>query len=476
MNLSRFLLPLIYCLLCQSFPSKAFSAGTDSLIYGELLDSSLKVTPIKKDKKFKKLGLVKWELQNGVQVFLKPNSSTGDGIVCTGISPGGHSLYPDSLFRNGDIAAFLIRKSGVGQYSLPELEKLLGNRNVQVIPYIGELFEGFQASSSRQEFRTMLELIYLYFEAPRADRAHFESFIRGQTKNFSDMQDSPFYQFTSIKNKIKYDGHPRQATATPESISTIQLPVAYKIFRDRFSDANDFTFIIVGNFELAAIKDELSAFLGNLSTKAGKEKWENVGAGLKPGFTDTTIYIQQVPQSLVEIVYHGSFNYSFAEAYLFNTLLESFEAQLTNLLKEEKGTTFNLAVKGNFERIPSPAYAIEISLACRPTQTEELTELIENLIKRFQTSQFNEKAIEAIKGIQLENRKRNTERNAYWIEQLSDVVKHEDAIKSIRLRQYSKAQQSLTASSLKKAAIRYFSKENYLRIVLKPTWMKYRDQ
>jgi zinc protease len=48
------------------------------------------------------------------------------------------------------------------------------------------------------------------------------------------------------------------------------------IFKERFSNAGDFTYIMVGNFVESEIIALLEKFVGGLPSHKGKEKWKTL--------------------------------------------------------------------------------------------------------------------------------------------------------------------------------------------------------
>jgi zinc protease len=67
------------------------------------------------------VGLTEWRLANGVRVVLKPTDFQDDEIIMMGMSPGGSSLVPDSLYTQAQLATSVVGMGGLGQLSLFDL-------------------------------------------------------------------------------------------------------------------------------------------------------------------------------------------------------------------------------------------------------------------------------------------------------------------------------------------------------------------
>ena len=65
--------------------------------------------------------------------------------------------------------------------------------------------------------------------------------------------------------------HRRRQPLTKEVVREIDLDTAMRVYRDRFADASDFTFVLVGSFEPAALRPLAEAYLGGLPSTGRKE-------------------------------------------------------------------------------------------------------------------------------------------------------------------------------------------------------------
>ena len=54
---------------------------------------------------------------------------------------------------------------------------MLSDKVFSLSPYIGQLQEGFNGSSSVKDVETMLQMLYLYFTEPRFDETARNNFV-----------------------------------------------------------------------------------------------------------------------------------------------------------------------------------------------------------------------------------------------------------------------------------------------------------
>ncbi len=91
-------------------------------------------------------------------------------------SNGGTSLVNDDMYISASNAANIVNYSGLADFDITELQKILTGKQVSVNPYISELTEGFSGYASPDDLEEMFQLVYLYFTNPRKSEESFVSF------------------------------------------------------------------------------------------------------------------------------------------------------------------------------------------------------------------------------------------------------------------------------------------------------------
>ena len=113
-----------------------------------------------------------------MQVILKKTDFKDDQILMSATSSGGYSLFAQENPINSRLMGSLITLGGVGNFSSTDLPKVLAGKTASARPSVSLITQGFSGSSSIKDFETMLQLVYLYFTAPRKDQDAFQSFIQ----------------------------------------------------------------------------------------------------------------------------------------------------------------------------------------------------------------------------------------------------------------------------------------------------------
>jgi zinc protease len=116
---------------------------------------------------------------------------------------------PDSLFLTARIATDAVEAGGLGQFGAVELQKKLAGVAAGVESYIDTYQEGLSGGASPEDLRTVLELVYLRFTAPRADSAAFQAFRTNVHAALVNRGASPGAAFQDTLGATLAQHHPR---------------------------------------------------------------------------------------------------------------------------------------------------------------------------------------------------------------------------------------------------------------------------
>lgn len=450
----------------DTIAGKKITPYVDFLPSVPLVERIPKAVPIVSENRIDTLNVTLWELENGVRVFLKPTDFKNDEILFSAHSPGGHSLAPDSDYVSAMTAASLIKESGVSVFNLIELEKLLADKIVRVSPWIGSLQEGFHGSASPQDMETMFQLIYLYFTASREDSAAYlayKSRMEGFLENRSARPETA-YRDTIQVTMAQY--HPRERPWSIELLAELDLETSFAFYQDRFSDASDFTFFFVGNFELEEIKTWVQTYLGSLPSIHRQETGNDVGIEPPVGVIEKSVMKGIEPKSLSQIIFTGSFEWDRQNRYDLSSMAHILRIKLREVMREDLSGTYFVSVREATSHFPDEEYQISVSFGCDPGRVKELTEVVFSQIDSLKSVGTTEKYIEKVKEIQRREREVNLKENRFWLSSLRFHDYHGEDMANILT--FDEFVNNLTLEAIQLAAQRYLNTRNYVQVSLYP--------
>ena len=412
------------------------------------------------------LDVTRWKLSNGVTVLLKPTDFKNDEVVLSGESWGGHSLAADEAFVSASLAPAVVAQMGAGNFSDIELDKALAGKVASARASIDELSEGISASASPADLETMFQLVHLRFTGARRDEETFASYVTRTRGWLENQEASPEYWFGRAFSRAASQNHPRREPLTKERLAQLDLDAALAFYRERFADASDFLFTIVGNFELESIEPLVARWLGGLPATNRDETWRDVGVEPPPGVVEVEVRRGIEAKSRVQIMLHGPAEWSPERDHLLRSLGEVMRIRLREVLREDLGGVYGVSVYGDVRRYPRERYVVQVSFSCDPQRVDELVGTVFAEIDELKAEGPKPETVEKVRAGQLRERETSLERNGFWVSTLQYHATNELPLTEI-LR-YPELVATVDVEAIHDAARRYLDTTRYVKGVLYP--------
>ena len=445
--------------------SEKITSYEDKVASKPLIETAPTPSPVVSTKTFADLGFIEWKLKNGVKVYLKPTDFKNDEIVFSAFSPGGSSLVKDKNFLSAQNATALVRESGLDGFNRTELDKYLSGKIVSVSPYIGFYYEGLNGSASPKDEETLFQLIYSYFTEPRIDSTGFLSFKSKMNSYLENKSNSPQSAFNDTLQVTLSDYHFRSRPLTVKMLDEINPDKALSIYKERFKDASDFTFVFVGNIDTTAFKPLVETYLGGLPSTNSNEKPFDLKYKNVKGSINKEVIKGIEPKSSVAITYVGNIDYSRKNEYILESLVQVLDIKLREILREEKGGTYGVYCYDQVYRIPEAHYSLNFGFGCNPERVDELVKDFNIVLDSIKT--FGPDKVVMTKIIEGQKRQRELDlkENGFWKDVVSDYLENNEDPEG--MLKYNNWVDELTADNIKKAANEYID-DNVVKVVLYP--------
>ena len=445
---------------------KDVTAFVDKVATGPLVAKLPTAGTIAAETKVPELGVTIWKLSNGARVLLKPTDFKDDEIVFSASSPGGHSLASDAAHTSATFASLLVTLSGAGNLSAVELDKTLAGKAIDVRPYISELREGLSGSGSPKDITTMFELTHLYFTAPRRDSAAYQSYRSRLNSIIANRDASPETPFWDTLQVTMAQQHKRSRPMTPALVNEVSLDSALAFYRQRFADAGDFTFALVGSFSIDSVKPLVLRYLASLPANGRVEKPLDVGMRPPKGVLNKVVRKGTEPKSRTQIVFTGPIEYTRAERHALASLIDVLDIRLREVLREDLGGTYGVAISQSSAREPYPNYSVHISFGAAPERLDSLANAVFAVIDQIKRDGPAATDLAKIKETQRRSFEKGSRENSFWAGQL--IARSENAEDLKNILTYPALVDGLTADMIRAAANKYLRKDNYVRVSLFP--------
>ena len=433
-------------------------AYEEEVFDGPMIAKLPKAGKVKKEAQNEVFGTTEWTLSNGMKVIYKQTTFKEDEIRMTAYSEGGLSALPQddpfTLQNLGDI----ITLGGVGEFSAIDLPKVLAGKKVDVYPSIYTYSEAMNGSCSPKDLETMMQLIHLYFTAPRADQEVFQSTMERTKAMLKNMELNPNLTLSDSLTKVLYNNHPLRLRMNVEDYDKVDYAKAMEMYKDRFADPNNFTFIFVGNIDVETFKPLVEQYLASLKKKNRKEDWKDVGLGITEGDYKTHYRKEmQDPKTSVYMIYNGDMEYNLYNNVYMSILSDVLDIVYTKSIREEQGGTYGVGVMGQVINKPSEEFMFYIVFDTNDEVYATLMDIAKAGLKDMAENGPRQEDLSKVLENKLKKRVEQLQENIFWTsviesesrDNIDFVTEYENIIKGVTVESVADFAKQILNGNLK---------------------------
>ncbi|TAL65192.1 MAG: insulinase family protein [Bacteroidetes bacterium] len=453
--------------IIKAVKTMKIEAYVDKVSDVPLLSQPPVATKVVKRTDDKVFGFTELTFGNGVRMVLKSTDFKNDEIVLSAYSPGGTSLYPDGDVMSATLATTIITQSGLGDYDFTGLQKKLSGNTAKLNPYISELREGVNGNCSPKDLETMLQLNYLYFTKTRKDESAFNAYISRIKNMIKPMRLNPQVIFQDTLSKIVSMNSPRVIAIPSEAqINQVNLDRLISIFKERFADASDFTYLMAGNFKVDEVIPLLEKYIGGLPSIKRKETWKDLTPGFPKGLLVVDVPKNSEPQSSVAMVWKGDFKWSDKDRQGFTMLMNILSIKCRESMREDQGGVYGVGINGSTSKFPVPKYSIQATWGCNPDNIKKLSQTVLDEMGKIKKDGPTDLDLNKVKETLIRERETRIKENGFWLSTLQNHFLNGD--KLLSLEEYKTFVNSVTGNDIKTVANKYLNTESYVEVTLTP--------
>jgi zinc protease len=461
-----------YTTIIKKVKEQKLEPYTETASNAELVTDKLTVKPIAKKFEIKGIKEAKgYVLENGAKIIIYPTTLSQDQILFSAFSPGGISLLPEKDLASSQIATILAKNSGLGDFKVTDLQKQLSGKTVKVSPFIGEHYEGFSGSTVKKDLETLLQLTYLYFKNPRFEPQAYKRIIDYYSNALENVKENNKQIFGDSIALLDSNHSKRTFLLNKENLGELKFDDASKIYKERISNASDFTFVFVGNIEENDL-EKINTYLGNLAGNQTQEKFTDHKTGTAEGFSKVKLIREMsVPKTSI-YVHLENRNVAFSEknqimAYILSHLLDK---RYLDKIREDEGGSYGVQTQSSLSKNPAPVFSLRVSFDCNPEKDSKLLEIVYNELDAIVKDDVSAKDLSDIKEDLIKSNQQNIKSNSYWLNTITSQLQFGD--KFLSSDDYEKIIRSISVKDIKKYAAEVLPKANKVEAIMQPKEIK----
>ncbi len=443
------------------------TAYTENLSTDALLDKIPAGGKVVSSKTIPNVNVTLWTLSNGVRVLVKPTDFKADEVLMNASSPGGASLASDADYMSAGFASQIVALSGLGNFNRVDLGKKLAGKVASASASIAGTSEGLSGRASPKDLETMFQLVYLDFTAPRFDPAAYAAFKAQADQYLANRGVDPDEVFGDTVSWTMASHSLRARPLTAKTFAEVNPEKALAFYKDRFADASDFTFSFVGNVDTTTLKPLVEKYLGALPSIGRKETFKDNGGGPPKGVVEKVVHKGVEAKANTVIEFTGPCTYDPQTRVDFRALMELFQIQINDLLREKLGGAYSPSVGGGCNRLPRQEYGITVQFNSSPENVEKLSKSVLSLIDSLKNTPPSATDVAKVKEALIRAREVEVKQNGYWVGNILGRDQAGEDIAGLGAA-YDEMLKNISAAQIQAAARKYFDTTNYARFVLLP--------
>jgi len=449
--------------------SLAIEAPKEEVIDTELVKKAPRTGKIKNIIRNEEFGFTEWTLSNGVKVVIKPTEFKADEILMRAFSKGGMSQVKTEDLPSAQVATYIVNMSGIGRFNATQLEKALTGKTVSVSPEISESIEQLHGSSSVKDFESMLQLAYLHFTGVRRDEQAYETFIAMFKNQLANRDKNPKITFSDSVQMMSTNHSPRTILMNNDMLERVKLDKALEVFKARFTNAADFTFVFVGNInpEDPKVKAAICQWLGGMKTKkCNREEVIDHHVTVALGKQKNYFTRQMETTTASNRIQYTSYDMPFNMANDLNMEMigRILSTRYLESIREREGGSYGVGTYGYMVCLPTPRAGLIMQFDTDPKKQTRLMEIIHEEVQTILENGPLASDLQKEKESMLKDFAEDLEKNSFWRSTIYQYYMYG----TNEIRDYKAAVEAITAQTVQATLKKLVSSGNVFEVVMFP--------
>ena len=429
-------------------------------------DVVLKGSKVKKVAQNEAMGTTEWTLKNGVKVVLKQTDYEADRIRLSAISDGGTALFCDGCFWTAELLSSVMSESGISKFSASDLRKQMAGKVASAGTSVDTYEHSVMGQSSLKDVETMLQLVYLQFTAPRFDQTDFDNLITRISSLLANQETNPDFIFSKEVMKTIYGDSPRRQQLSAENLAKVKFDKLAEVHSKLYSNAKDFTFYFIGNMSPEELQPLVEKYIGSLPVKkkATNTFTDDGVRAVRGGVVNDFRQTMEQPKVSVLHYFGGDEAYTLESQLVMEFFSSALDNRYLKSIREEKGGTYGVAVRGALDAEPAEEYALLIQFDTNEQMADELSAIVIAEIEKIAAEGPLAEDMDKTREFLLKDYTKQIKNNSYWANAISEYYDYNIDV----VNGYEEAVKAVSAEDVKALAKKILEDNNLVKVVMRP--------
>lgn len=409
------------------------------------------------------MDIVEIILSNGLRVLYKYTDIEANNVSVFATSPGGKSLLEPDEIISWNIPENIVANSGIGDFTAVELQRFLSDKSLSIQPYIELTREGFSGQAATADLEDLFAYVHLFMQQPKAAPVAVETEVSGWRVFLEGDETNQLNAGYIELFDLRYGDNPYfSALPSLETLDAISASDITELFQDRFINAADFTFIVVGDVDVEIVADLSRSYLGTLPSTVDRESWVNREPGIPPGFAQTSVDSGFDGQGLMLLYFATPTDPALETIQELAVLDNLIQTRLLERFREEQAATYSPTVTAELFTEPSEVIELVIEISGEREGIAEIAESVRSELTNLHQT-LTEEELEVAK--QKLARDYSFVSNQYWVDAIEFVVEN-PTFELANVFRRSEFLNGVQLEDVKDLAREVFPEDQYIQILV----------
>ena len=344
-------------------------------IPASLIDYEIPAGKMVSEKLIPGLDAKEWAFANGARVLYKHVPELEGRLYFIASSEGGRSVIsPEDLPSYSAMQALLMR-SGLYRYNRNQLHEWVKDKDFEVSLSLTDYTEGLGGNSSVDIAEDFFKYVHLILGKHRFDEDVFKKFVERKRHIYNSRSTTGM---TAVQDSIKSLLYPASAYNPDEDLAffdKMKFADVARLFNDRFGNAGEFTYCVLGDISEAEAKDLITRYIASLPGQpvAQREKVRYMDFSASDMEIVKEFYVEKEGDAgEVELSFSNTKELDRTEATALSLLEGILQNRFFSELREKEGGTYSVGVNSSYTHLPQPSQSLGIRFSTERSKVETL--------------------------------------------------------------------------------------------------------
>jgi len=267
-----------------------------------------------------------------------------------------------------------------------------------------------------------------------------------------------------------YNNSIRRVPLDANGLKQVNQQRALEIYKDRFADASDFVFTIVGSFTEEEIKPYIEQYLASLPSLNRQDKAKDLGLYEPSQGFEKIVHKGQDQKATVVLTYYGDYTYNEQENLNMDALESVLTIKLLERLREDESGVYGTGARASTSKLPKNRYSFTVSFG---TGVDKYSSLINSAIDEIHKVIANGPTADDLAKFKIEKKRQlelSLKENKFWLGQIAGAYQRSDD--PTYITRYLQDLDKISIESVKQVADKYLKDDRLFKFILLPDEVK----